>query len=87
MDSWERFKEESLPDKEYFYSKLSIEHITDEDYAHTQKVFFVFCFCFCFFLSGFSFTKFTNHRTAEEGGGYFFNSSLPLPPASQTLRH
>ena len=27
------------------------------------------------------------HRTAGEGGGHFFNSSLPLPPASQTLRH
>ena len=22
-----------------------------------------------------------------EGEGYLFNSSLPLPPASQTLRH
>ena len=30
---------------------------------------------------------FTNHRTAGEGGGHFFISSLPLPPASQTLRH
>ena len=29
----------------------------------------------------------TNHRTAEEGGGHFIKSSLPLPPASQTLRH
>ena len=38
MDSWKRFKEESLPDKEYFQSKLSNEHITDEDYAHAQKV-------------------------------------------------
>ena len=38
MDSWKRFKEESLPDKESFYSKLNNEHITDEDYAHTQKV-------------------------------------------------
>ena len=38
MDSWERFKEESLPDKEYFYSELNKEHITDEDYAHAQKV-------------------------------------------------
>ena len=27
---------------------------------------------------------FTNDRTAGEGGGYLFNSSLPLPPASQT---
>ena len=38
MDSWKRFKEESLPDKEYFYSELNNEHITDEDYAHAQKV-------------------------------------------------
>ena len=29
MDSWNRFKEESLPDKEYFYSKLNNEHIPD----------------------------------------------------------
>ena len=29
----------------------------------------------------------TNHRTAGEGGGHFFNSSLPFPPVSQTLRH
>ena len=38
MDSWKRLKEESLPDKESFYSKLNNEHITDEDYAHAQKV-------------------------------------------------
>ena len=38
MDSWKRFKEESLPDKESFYSELNNEHITDEDYAHAQKV-------------------------------------------------
>ena len=30
---------------------------------------------------------FTNYRTAGEGGGRFLNSSLPFPPASQTLRH
>ena len=38
MDSWKRFKEESLPGKESFYSELNKEHITDEDYAHAQKV-------------------------------------------------
>ena len=38
MDSWKRFKEESLPDKESFYSELNNEHTTDEDYAHAQKV-------------------------------------------------
>ena len=31
MDDWKRFKEESLPDKESFYSELNNEHITDED--------------------------------------------------------
>ena len=38
MDSWKRFKEESLPDKESFYSELNKEGITDEDYANAQKV-------------------------------------------------
>ena len=38
MHSWERFKEESLPDKESFYGELNKEHVTDEDYAHAQKV-------------------------------------------------
>ena len=38
MDSWNRFKEESLPDKEYFYSGLNKEHTTNEDYEHAQKV-------------------------------------------------
>ena len=37
MDSWERFNEESLPDKESFYSNLHLENITDEDYEHAQK--------------------------------------------------
>ena len=27
------------------------------------------------------------HRTVREGEGYLFNSSLPFPPVSQTLRH
>ena len=42
MDCWEKFKEESLPDKESFYSELNNEHITDEDYEHAQKVWSTF---------------------------------------------
>ena len=42
MDSWKRFKEESLPDKESFDSALNIEHITDEDCAYAQKVWSIF---------------------------------------------
>ena len=38
MDSWERFAETQLPPKASFYSKLTGTHISDEDYAHTQKV-------------------------------------------------
>ena len=41
---------------------------------------------FVFYLGFFSRT-FTNHMIAGEGGGHFFNSSLPLSPASQALRH
>ena len=42
---------------------------------------------FFFFYLGFLSSTFTIHRTAGEEGGYLFNSSLPLPPTSQTLRH
>ena len=39
MDSWERFNETSLPEKNFFYSELNLEDITNEDYAHAQKIF------------------------------------------------
>ena len=39
MDSWERFDEELLPDKEAFYSSLNMKDITDVDYRHAKKVF------------------------------------------------
>ena len=39
-------------------------------------------FVLVFFLQTFSI-----HRTAEEGERYLFNPSLPLPLATQTLRH
>ena len=38
MDSWQRFDETSLPDKEAFYS-LNMEDITDNDYRHQKLVF------------------------------------------------
>ena len=40
-----------------------------------------------FFDLGFLSRTFTIHKRAGEEGGYFFNSSLPLPPVSQTCRH
>ena len=53
---------------------------------HCLQIMCLFVFVFFFYL-GFLSRTFTIHRTAGEGGGYFFNSPLPLPPASQTLRH
>ena len=42
MDTQEKLKETKLPSKEAFYSKLNNENISDEDYAHAQKVWRVF---------------------------------------------
>ena len=42
IDSWEKVDETSLPSKEDFYSELNLEGISDEDYAHAQKVWDVF---------------------------------------------
>ena len=38
MDGWGKFNETELPDKESFCSELNKEVITNEDYAHAQKV-------------------------------------------------
>ena len=58
------------------------------------KDFLTCCFCFCCCCCCCCFCRVffhdhsrANHRTAGEGGGHFFNSLLPLPPASQTVRH
>ena len=37
IDSWKRFDETLLPNKEDFYSSLSMEDITNVDYSHTKK--------------------------------------------------
>ena len=39
MDSWGKFNETSLPDKEVFYSNLNMEYITDVDHRHGKRVF------------------------------------------------
>ena len=55
-----------------------------------SKLRLTLCFFLFFvlsFLSSFSFTRFKIHRTAGERRDYLFDSSLLLPPVSQTLRH
>ena len=39
MNSFERFFEKSLPDKDAFYINLNMESITDIDYRHAKNVF------------------------------------------------
>ena len=39
IDSWERFDETLLPNKEYFHSSLNIGGITDVDYRHAKRMF------------------------------------------------
>ena len=39
IDSWQRFDETLLLDKEAFYSNLNMEDITDVDYRHRKTVF------------------------------------------------
>ena len=34
MDSWQRFDDTSLPDKEAFYRNVNMEDIADVDYTH-----------------------------------------------------
>ena len=36
MDSWERFDETLLSDKEAFYSSLNMEDVTDVYYRHAK---------------------------------------------------
>ena len=38
MDSFNRFSEKKLPNKDDFYSILNDEHISDTQYVHATKV-------------------------------------------------
>ena len=38
MDSWDKLKENKLPSKASFYSTLTEENISEEDYLHAQKI-------------------------------------------------
>ena len=42
MDNWEKFDETTIPPKKALYRELNLEGISNEDDAHTQKVWEVF---------------------------------------------
>ena len=37
MDDWEKFNENTLPEKEEFYSNLNMEDIIDTDHMHATR--------------------------------------------------
>ena len=39
IDEWDKFDEKVLPDKESFYSNLTLENISEIDYVHANNVF------------------------------------------------
>ena len=41
-DNWEKFDETTIPPKKALHRELNLEGISDEDDAHTQKVWEVF---------------------------------------------
>ena len=44
MDGWDKFNETSTPNKESFYSKFTMENISETDYRHANNVFKTFKF-------------------------------------------
>ena len=38
MDDWDKFKENKLPSKKAFYSKLNMSDVKEEDYEHAIRV-------------------------------------------------
>ena len=42
MDGWDKFNETSIPNKESFYSNVTMENITETDYIHANNVFKTF---------------------------------------------
>ena len=39
IDGWDKFKEKIIPGKELFYSNLTLENISETDYAHANNIF------------------------------------------------
>ena len=39
IDEWDKFNEKIIPSKDPFYSNLTLENISETDYAHANNVF------------------------------------------------
>ena len=74
--------------KIYFFTHYNIKQMfwliigSSRDFISPSTAITDFFFFFLFYLGLLS-QRLTNHRTAGEGRGYFFNSSLPFLPTSR----
>ena len=69
------------------FKKLNIHTLNNTLYIRFLKTAMRYVYLFIhFFYVGFILRTFTNHRISGEGGGHFFNSSLPHPLPHRLLR-
>ena len=81
----QNFIRKKKPLQGYKYS--SNWFLTQNNCSFFVFVFFWFVFFLFFLYLSFLSQPFTNHKTAGQRGRHFFNTSIPLPPTSQTLGH
>ena len=68
-------------------SRRASSTYTKSLFLHVVKNIFLFLFLFFFVHLACLSRILTNHRATGEGGGYLLKPFLPIPPASQTLKH
>ena len=71
MDGWNKFNEKALPGKESLYSSLTMEDISDTDYAHANNVF----------------KKFNLNNLGEYHDLYVRSNTLLLADVFENFRH
>ena len=71
MDEWNKFIEKVFPGKESFYSNLTLENITETDYAHANNVF----------------KKFNINNLGDYHDLYVKNDTLLLADIFENFRH
>ena len=71
IDEWDKFDEKVLPDKDSFYSNLTLENISETDYAHANNVF----------------KKFSINNLGEYHDLYVRSDTLLLADIFENFRH
>ena len=81
VDSWERFDETSLPDKEAFYRNVNMKDITDVDYRHAKRVFIEITF------NGVALKNLNNKNLVDYHDFYVQSDTLLLADVFENFRN